>query len=131
MAARPPAKPVHWMGSAKDDLSAFPRDARVQLGHWLNEIANGIEPTEESAVKTMNDVGPGVRELRSHTGPQGQDHRAFFIAKFPEAIYVLHAFEKQQQRTPQREISVGRKRLQELIAYRKANVITSPKRGRT
>jgi phage-related protein len=130
MAGRSTAKPVDWVGSAKDDLSAFPREAKVQLGHWLNEIANGIEPDSESAVKRMTDVGPGVRELRSHTGAEGRDHRAFFIAKFPEAVYVLHAFEKKQQKTPQREIETGRKRLKELIAYRKANVVTSQKKGR-
>lgn len=46
--------------------------------------------------KPMGAVGPGVNEIRVHTG---REHRVFYVAKFADAVYVLHAFEKKGQRT--------------------------------
>ena len=39
----------------------------------------------------MPSVGAGVIEIRIHAGG---GFRLFYIAKFPEAVYALHAFEK-------------------------------------
>ena len=33
-----------------------------------------------------------------------------YVAKFAEGIYVLHAFQKKVQQTPQSEIALARKR---------------------
>ena len=44
--------------------------------------------------KAMSSVGKGVVEIRLH----GQhEHRVLYIAKYSEAIYVLHAFEKKNR----------------------------------
>ena len=43
----------------------------------------------------------------------------FYIAKFAEAIYVLHAFEKRSQQTRRTDIELGRRRLTELVRYRR------------
>jgi predicted XRE-type DNA-binding protein len=40
-------------------------------------------------------VGPGVYEIRIHAHDA---YRVFFVAKFEEAVYVLHAFQKKTQR---------------------------------
>ena len=40
------------------------------------------------------------------------------MAKFDEAVYVLHAFEKRTRRTPTSEIALARKRLSDLIRRR-------------
>lgn len=61
--------------------------------------------------KPMTTVGPGVIEIRIHTGVE---HRIFYVAKFEEAVYVLHAFEKRTRQTPQLEIELARKRLRDL-----------------
>jgi phage-related protein len=37
----------------------------------------------------MNEVGAGVREIRIHVLGEW---RVLYVAKFAEAIYVLHAF---------------------------------------
>lgn len=63
----------------------------------------------------MTTVGPGVIEIRVHTRVE---HRVFYIAKFEEAVYVLHAFEKRTLRTPQSEIALAQKRLADLIRRR-------------
>ena len=55
-----------------------------------------------------DDVGPGVAEIRVHAGTE---HRVFYLAKFEEAIYVLHAFEKRSRQTPAAAIELARRRL--------------------
>jgi phage-related protein len=64
----------------------------------------------------MPSVGVGVREIRIRTGGH---HRVFYIAKFEEAIYVLHAFEKKTQRTATADLDLARRRLAEVVRYRR------------
>ena len=64
----------------------------------------------------MVTVGAGVDEIRVHTG---QEHRVFYIVRFEEGVYVLHAFEKRSRKTPAREIEVARTRLREVLAMRR------------
>jgi phage-related protein len=40
------------------------------------------------------------------------------VAKFAEAVYVLHAFKKRTQKTAQREIALARRRYSELTRTR-------------
>ncbi len=61
-------------------------------------------------------VGLGVREVRVHTG---LEHRVLYVAKFDEAVYVLHAFQKRSQRTPKRDVDLARQRLRELLKQRR------------
>jgi len=63
----------------------------------------------------MTTVGPGVLEIRLHTGAE---YRIFYVAKYQEAVYVLHAFAKRTRRTPQAEIELARKRLAGLVGRR-------------
>ncbi len=41
-----------------------------------------------------------------------------YIARFEEAIYVLHAFHKKTQKTAQKNLEVGKKRYQQLLQSR-------------
>ena len=52
-----------------------------------------------------------MQEIRIHAGTE---HRVCYIAKFPEAVYVLHGFEKRTRQTPQADIDLARTRLKEL-----------------
>jgi phage-related protein len=42
----------------------------------------------------------------------------FYVAKFEEAIYVLHAFEKRTRQTPHTEIVLARRRLADVLRRR-------------
>jgi phage-related protein len=64
----------------------------------------------------MPSVGIGAREIRVHA--RGE-YRIIYVARFAESIYVLHAFQKKAQRTPQRDINVARARFRALIEQRK------------
>ena len=63
----------------------------------------------------MTTIGPGVIEIRIHTT---QEYRVFYVAKFAEAVYVLHAFNKRTQKTPPRDIELARRRYSELLRIR-------------
>jgi phage-related protein len=62
-------------------------------------------------------VGAGVYEIRIHA-PEA--YRVFYVAKFEEAIYVLHAFQKKTQKTAKRDIEIGRQRYSAVQNRRRA-----------
>jgi phage-related protein len=64
----------------------------------------------------MSSVGAGVEEIRVRTG---REHRVFYVAKFEEAVYVLHALEKKTRKTPKPDLDLARSRLQELVRTRR------------
>ena len=105
-------KPLSWLGSSLDDLRAFPADARRNAGYQLGRVQQGLLPTDW---KPMTSVGPGVVEIRVHTRVE---HRVFYVAKFEEAVYVLHTFEKRTRKTPQPEIALAQRRLADLVRSR-------------
>jgi phage-related protein len=97
-------KTIVWIGSSRDDVRRFPREARRKAGLELRAVQRGQEPTD---FKPIPSVGPGVYEIRIHVhGP----YRVFYVAKFEEAIYVLHAFQKKTQKTAKYDIDIGRQR---------------------
>ena len=64
----------------------------------------------------MRSVGAGVREIRIRVGTA---HRVFYVARFAEAIYVLHAFEKRSRKTAKRDLNIARERYRDLVATRR------------
>ena len=45
--------------------------------------------------------------------------RVIYVARFAEAIYVLHAFQKKAQKTPKQDIDLARRRFRDLVQERK------------
>jgi phage-related protein len=76
-------------------------------------VQAGLMPTN---MKPMPTVGAGAHEIRIRTG---REHRVFFIAKFTEAVYVLHAFEKKTRKTARADLNQGRERYLDLLAHRR------------
>jgi phage-related protein len=87
-------KRLLWVGSALQDLRAFSEDARRRAGHELHLVQAGLEPDDW---KPMASVGPGVYELRIHTGVE---HRVFYVAKFAEGVYVFTLLKRERDRLP-------------------------------
>jgi phage-related protein len=106
-------KPLVWVGNSVDLLRAFPEAARRLAGYQLRRVQSGQLPSDW---KPIPSVGPGVAEIRVHTAPE---HRVFYIARFPEAVYVLHACEKRTRRTRQADIDLARARLADLHRRRR------------
>jgi phage-related protein len=74
-----------------------------------------IIKTDKITRKPMPAIGLGVREIRVHADGE---HRVIYLAKFSDAIYVLHAFEKKSRRTPKSDIEIARRRFRVAVASR-------------
>lgn len=110
-------KPIHWIGSSYRDLCDFPRDALRQAGHNLGLVQNGLMPED---FKPFEEVGPGTYEIRISTEEGGNvQHRVFYVAKLPEAVYVLHAFRKTTRATERHDRELGKARYREMLRDRR------------
>src|SRR5581483_4828197 len=86
-------KEILWVGSAYEDLLAFPKEARKEAGFQLGKVQARLEPTDW---KPFEDVGAGTREIRIRDA--SGVYRVMYVARFEEAIYVLHCFQKRLRR---------------------------------
>lgn len=105
-------KPIVWLGDSRATIRAFPEGVRQIAGFQLWRIQRGLEPNDW---KPMPSVGSGVQEIRIHGDVE---HRVLYVAKFVEAVYVLHAFEKRTRRTPKEDLSLAQQRFRSLINQR-------------
>lgn len=102
-------KNITWHGTSREDLMKFPRDAKQQAGYQLDKIQNGIEPADW---KPMRNIGQGVNEIRIKD--EGGQFRVLYVAKFADAVHVLHAFQKKTKKTAQQDIELARARYKEI-----------------
>ena len=107
-------KRVRFMGSAKDDLSAFPKPARIRAGHELFLLQVGRTPDDS---KPMTSVGPGACEIRVRD--RAGAFRVIYVASFEDAVYVLHAFQKKSRKTTKADIHLARQRFKSMIEERR------------
>jgi phage-related protein len=107
-------KPTAWIGTSRDDICMFPDDARRKAGFQLRRVQQGKAPTDS---KPMPTVGKAVQEIRIRTDDA---YRIFYVARFDEAVYVLHAFQKKTQKTSKQDLLIGQQRFREMIEYRKS-----------
>jgi phage-related protein len=108
-------KPIAFLGDALRTIRAFPEDARRAAGAELRRVQLGEEPKNWKPFAT---IGPGVCEIRVRDG--GGAFRVIYLARLPDAVYVLHAFQKKAMKTPARDIDVAKARLAELRRRGKA-----------
>jgi len=104
------SKPVEFRGSALDDLRAFPQAARREAGYQLDRVQHGREPDDW---KPMNTVGRGVREIRIRDAVGA--FRVLYVAKFRDALYVLHCFQKKAQKTSKADLNLAAQRYRDLL----------------
>lgn len=103
-------KPVEFRGSSLDDFRAFPLEARCEAGHQLDQIQHGQEPDDW---KPMASVGQGVKEVRIRDAAGA--FRVIYVAKFVDAVYVLHCFQKKTEKTSKPDLDLAAKRYRELL----------------
>jgi phage-related protein len=103
-------KPVEFRGSALEDLRAFPQAARREAGYQLDQVQRGRDPDDW---KPMNNVGQGVKEIRIRDAAGA--YRVMYVAKFADAVYVLHCFQKKTQKTRKADIDLASQRYRDLL----------------
>jgi phage-related protein len=102
-------KLLRFLGNSLECFRQFPEEARHDVGYQLEQVQHGKQPTD---FKSMSSVGKGVKELR--VWDDSGTYRVVYIARFAEAVYVLHAFQKKARATSERDIELVRTRYAEL-----------------
>ena len=109
-------KPINWRGSSYRDLcddGLFTLDARREAGRQLSQVQSGLEPDHW---KPFNEVGSGAKEIIIDL--QDGWYRVMYVAKFAEAIYVLHCFKKKTNTTSKQDKALAKARYDGVIAER-------------
>jgi len=107
-------KPVHFVGSSREDLRRLPETVQETAGFQLFKVQQGKEPDDW---KPMPMVGSGVQELRVRD--ESGTYRVFYVVKFIEAVYVLYVFEKRSQKTAWADLELGKDRYADLLRWRR------------
>jgi len=105
-----PGKRLRFHGDSSERLREFPADIRQDVGYQLYLVEQGFDPLDW---KPMPSIGKGVREIRvrDDTGA----YRAIYIATLPNAVHVLHVFQKKTQKTARHDLELAKARLRELL----------------
>jgi phage-related protein len=96
---------LEFLGTSRQDLRSWPREARQEAGYQLGKVQEGKEPNDW---KPMPTVGAGVKEIRVHD--EHGAFRVFYVTKVANVIYVLHCFQKKSDKTSQMDIKIGKNR---------------------
>jgi phage-related protein len=96
-----------------DELDAKARSNK-QAKQLLSKFALYIEMLEQSGTRSglpyTKHIGNGIWELRP------KDHRVFFFGWEGNTIVLLHAFRKDTQKTPQKEIDRAEREMNDWLA---------------
>ena len=85
-------RPIVWMASSKDDISALPGPVKASFGHRLRQVQEGKKPLD---TKPLPQFGVGVLELRERFDSNA--YRLMYVVALRKAVYVLHAFNKKSK----------------------------------
>lgn len=103
-------KDIEFLGTSLEEVRSFPDDIKQDTGYQLHKVQIGDMPDN---YKPMSGIGSSVVEIRLKDSYG--IYRVIYTAKFADTVYVLHAFTKKTQKTPQSDINLTRSRLKSLI----------------
>jgi phage-related protein len=118
-----PDKDLKFVGSSRKDLAKLPKPVKQVFGRALRKVQRGGMPQNAEAFKQG---GPGCMELKENHDKA--TYRTMYVAKFADAIYVLHCFQKKSKSgiaTPQADIDVIRERYKLAEQQSKLNLLSS------
>lgn len=102
-------KSICFLGDSLTRVREFPEDARHDAGFQLEKVQRGEQLDD---FKPMPSIGRGVEEIRVRE--DSGIYRIIYTARFADAVYVLHAFQKKTQATAKHDLELARKRFQQL-----------------
>ncbi len=109
-------KPIDWRGSSLRDIKdddIFTQGARREAGRQLGQVQAGLEPDHW---KPFDDVGAGTKEIIINLDDGW--FRVMYVAKFSEAVYVLHCFKKKTNTTSKHDKDIAATRYKAVILER-------------
>jgi len=109
-------KPLHWVGNSYKELMALPKQVRGQFGHALSQAQAGQRNIAAKVLSGFGDAGVLEVVENDATGT----YRAAYTVRFPEAVFVLHCFQKKSKSgiaTPKTHMNIIRDRLKLATAH--------------
>lgn len=107
-------KKIIFVGHSLDNIKDFSLEARREAGYQLDRVQRGKDPLDW---KPMQGIGSGVKEIRIRD--KDGIYRIMYVAKFEEAIYVLHAFQKKTQKTSLHDIEIASRAFKKVLDEKK------------
>ena len=80
----------------------------------MGKVQAGLEPADW---KPFDEVGAGTREIRIREA--SGIYRGMYVAKFEEAVYVLHCFQKKTPATSKQDREIAAARYRAVVNRRK------------
>ena len=106
-------KPIVFLGDSLKAVRGFSDDARRDAGFQLRRVQQGRQPADYTPLPS---VGQGVEEMRLWS--DAGTFRVVYVARLPEAVYVLHAFQKKTAATAQKDLQLAARRYRALMKDR-------------
>jgi phage-related protein len=106
-------KPVEIHEAAREVIRGFSKEVRIEFGSALLKIQLGMNLGLPIS-RPMPALWPGAHEMRFRDASGIQ--RIFYYTKSPRTILVFHAFAKKTRATPLSEMTIGRKRIKEMLS---------------
>ena len=103
---------VEWNKKALKEVKSFPEEIKKELGYLIFKLQIG-ESLNMPYSRTMTSIAKGGCELR--VKDSDGVYRAFYFLKVKGKILIFHAFQKKDQKTPKKEIDLGKKNLKEML----------------
>ncbi len=103
---------VEWNKETLKEIASFPDEVKRDIGYLIFKLQIG-ERLEMPSSRPMPSLGKGCYELRS----KGIDgiYRIFYFVKIKGKVLIFHAFNKKTQKTPKKEIDLGKKNLKAML----------------
>lgn len=108
---------LEWIGSAKKDLLALPREVVHVFGYALYLAQTGSKHDQAKPLRGFGSAG--VLEVVEDR--RGDTYRAVYTVQFATRVFVLHVFQKKSKSgiaTPKPDMDLIRNRLK--VAARRA-----------
>ena len=99
----------YYNAKVRDDIASLPLTIRARYFHLADRME---EYGPDIGMPHTRHLGDNLLEMRLK-GPEGIA-RIFYCTLIGRRIVVLHGFIKKTDKTPSREMSIARKRLQEV-----------------
>jgi phage-related protein len=106
---------IHWVGDAREVLSAFPQEVKGVFGYSLRRLQKGLLP--DCDARRMESIGKSVWELK--TADERTWYRMIYLTRIGNALYVLHAFDKSSRKTDRRDLEIAKSRFKSVLAQLK------------
>ena len=88
----------------------FPAESRKEAGFQLGKVQAGLELDNW---KPFDDVRASTKEIRIRDAAGA--YRVMYVAKFEEAIYVLHCFQKKSKTTTKHDKNIAEDRYRAVV----------------